>query len=173
MTSQTSDADDSLFARERLAGYDPAIVEARVLLVGAGALGSALALQLSMWGFRRGAVIDPDVYEMSNATRVPDFPWERVRAGETVAKAEHVARGWGARVNAATGNAEINAEVGYLQECPAECWNAADVVLGAVDHPRARFDLVQIARRYGKPVAVARRHAATRGSRLPDRHPLR
>jgi molybdopterin/thiamine biosynthesis adenylyltransferase len=146
MTDSTNQ-EDGAFAREALAGYSPEILATPLVLLGAGALGSALASQLAMWGFTSATVVDADVYELSNATRVHDFPYARVAAGEHVAKAEHVAAGWRARLFAAGSVGAIDAHEGWLQELAGPRWRG--VVLAAVDHPRARFDAVQLARRYG------------------------
>lgn len=156
--------DDGRFSRERLAGYTPEILARRLLVVGAGALGEAIALQLSMWGFARATVVDFDAYEPSNATRVLDFPHAAVRAGAIVRKSEHVVARWADRLEAsATAAADVRAVVGYAQElAPAE-WLEADVVLGAVDHPRARFDVAMLARRYDQPLLMGGFDALSRG----------
>jgi molybdopterin/thiamine biosynthesis adenylyltransferase len=140
------------FARERLAGYAPDILDRRVLLVGAGALGSALASLLAMWGFHRATVVDPDQYEWSNATRTLDFPWRRVQAGKPAFKAAEVARHWRRRVRHRVPRPEIRAVVGFSEELPPEVWAQADVVLCAVDHPRARHDVAMLAKRHRKPL---------------------
>lgn len=144
----------SPFARERLAGYRESMLDEPIVLFGAGALGSALATQLSMWGFSRATVVDPDTYEMSNATRVVDFPYRRVRSGEAVAKAHHVAGRWRERLADAdpSGRPSIEGAQCWLQELPGDRWSG--VVLAAVDHPRARMDAVRTARRYGLPTIM-------------------
>lgn len=142
----------AIFSRERLAGYTPEMLDTRLLILGAGALGSALAMQLSMWGFRRVTVVDFDDYEISNATRVFDFPHRAVARGERVNKASHLAATLRRRIRGLCMQPfEIASVNGYAQELAPSIWRSADVVLGAVDHPRARFDCARIARRYGRP----------------------
>src|SRR5262249_26522477 len=115
------------FSRERAAGYSEAILDRAILLVGAGALGGALASQLAMWGFRRATVVDFDTYEMSNAARVLDFPYERIRRGEMVFKAEELARTWRCRLERSGLDAtEIHGVVGFAQELAPALWRAAD-----------------------------------------------
>jgi len=151
---ELTDDERSPFARERLAGYRESMLAQPIVLLGAGALGSALASQLSMWGFSRATVVDPDAYELSNATRVADFPYREVRAGEAVSKARHVAARWRQRLTEAdpAAHPSIEAATCWLQELPAEHWSG--VVLAAVDHPRARMDAVRTARRYGLPAIM-------------------
>jgi hypothetical protein len=161
------------FSRERLAGYDEGLVDRRLLILGAGALGDALSIQLSMWGFSRATIVDFDAYEASNATRVLDFPHARVRAGEHVHKAEHVAERWRARLDAAgLASGEIGCVVGYAQEVAPAAWSSADVVVAAVDHPRARHDVAVLARRYGKPVVMGGFDAASRALSI-EQYPAR
>lgn len=140
------------FSRERLAGYRPEMLESRLLLLGAGALGASIAIQLSMWGFRSATIVDFDTFDMSNATRVLDFPFGSIRRGATVGKAKHLAARWRQRLReTSVKGIEIRAIEGYAQELPPHLWREADVIIGAVDHPRARFDCARLARRYGKP----------------------
>jgi len=147
-------ADDHRFSREALAGYPDAILGHRLLLVGAGAVGDAIARQLAMWGFGQCTVIDPDSYELSNATRVLDFPHAAVRAGRRVGKADHVAACWRARLEAAGLAGQIDSWTGWAQEAPARLFREAALVISAVDHPRARLDVALLARRYGRPLVT-------------------
>ncbi len=138
------------FAREQLAGYPPHILTTRLLVAGAGALGSSLAALLAMWGFHRAILVDPDTYELTNAARTLDFPWRRVQAGQPVSKACELARHWRRRVQQRSLPVEITGLLGYSEELPQLIWQQAEVVLCAVDHPRARHDVAMLAKRYGK-----------------------
>jgi molybdopterin/thiamine biosynthesis adenylyltransferase len=148
-------ADSARFSRERLAGYSEEMLQRRLLLVGAGALGDALAELGMKWGFRQALIVDCDRYEQSNATRVLDFPYEKVRRGVAAYKALEVALAWRRRLaRAGIECAGVGGRVGFGQEIPPWAWLQADVVLCAVDHVRARRDVAMLARRYGKPVVM-------------------
>lgn len=151
----SSSVKSARLSRERLAGYGEEMLGRRIVLLGAGALGDALAVQLAMWGFSRALIVDCDSYEMSNAARVLDFPYARVRAGEIVWKAEDVASRWRTRLDAAgIAPNDVRGEVGFAQEVDPKAWRDADVVVAALDHPRARLDAARLARRYGKPIVL-------------------
>jgi molybdopterin/thiamine biosynthesis adenylyltransferase len=140
------------FSREQLAGYNRDMLGSHILVLGAGALGSALVTQLSMWGFFSALIVDFDTYDISNATRVLDFPYRSVLSGKQVGKAGHLASIWRRRLRSmGVESHDVRAHNTFAQELPPSEWKKADLVLGAVDHPRARFDCARIARRYGKP----------------------
>ena len=65
----------SLLSRERAAGYESERLAAmRVLLVGVGALGQNVGLNLALAQVGSLCVIDLDQFETHNATRSPCFP---------------------------------------------------------------------------------------------------
>ena len=67
--------DDKFFSRERAAGYDPAILNrATVLLVGTGALGQVIAMNLALSQVGTLLLVDLDQWERHNATRSIFFP---------------------------------------------------------------------------------------------------
>ena len=143
---------DGFFARERLAGYSSRMLDTPLLILGAGAGGNELALTLTQWGFRRATIVDFDAYELSNATRTLDFPYERVAGGRPVYKARETARSWRRRLRRRGVEPEIDAVVDFAQALPPRVWERAGVVLGCVDHPRARYDIAALARLHGLPL---------------------
>jgi len=67
--------DHDIHSRSRLAGYDPEkLFSARVLIVGAGALGQNLALDLALAGIGEISIVDFDLFEPHNVTRSPLYP---------------------------------------------------------------------------------------------------
>jgi len=84
-----------LDSRSRLAGYDPQrLLSARLLIVGAGAIGQNLALDLALSGVGEIWIVDFDEFEPHNATRSPLFPtpaesarWGRMKAPAVARKA--------------------------------------------------------------------------------------
>lgn len=161
-TAPLASAASERFARERLAGYSEQMLGTRLLVIGAGAVGAALTQQLAMWGFHCGRVVDHDAYETSNAARTLDFPWEAVHAGQTAYKAVEVAAHWRRRVAPWFDEVDVEPVLAFAQELPPSHWREADVVLAAVDHPRARYDVVAWARRYGRPVIMGGLDALSR-----------
>lgn len=151
-------------AREQLLGYDEDLLDCRVLLVGAGAVGGAVAQILAMWGFRRATVVDHDHFEPSNAARVTDFPFAEVASGAAVSKARHTAARWRERLVAAGETAEgIVGLKHYAQELDPRHWREADLAISVVDHPRARYDVARLARRYDVPLVTGGFDGEARG----------
>jgi molybdopterin/thiamine biosynthesis adenylyltransferase len=65
----------AIFSRERLAGYNPEVLHpAKVCIVGLGALGENLALNLALSGIGELRLVDFDEFEGHNRTRSPLFP---------------------------------------------------------------------------------------------------
>jgi len=62
-------------SRSRLAGYSAEVMEsATVLVVGCGALGQNIVLDLALAGLGRLVVVDFDVFADHNLTRSPLYP---------------------------------------------------------------------------------------------------
>ena len=136
-----------LQSRAKLAGYDPAVLEAaRVLVVGAGALGQNLLQDLALSGVGQLAVVDPDAFEPHNATRSPYFA-----AGE--AKAPAVARGVRRAMTATRPRVLVGESPVQQVGDAAIAW--ADVVCAAVDNARARAWLAERCRVAGTPLVEA------------------
>jgi molybdopterin/thiamine biosynthesis adenylyltransferase len=83
----------SVHSRARRAGYDPSILaRSCVLIVGAGALGQNVALDLALSGVRELRIVDGDVFEDHNRSRSPLHPRRGSYAhGEVLPKAYCVA----------------------------------------------------------------------------------
>lgn len=84
------ETNDKVFSRERLAGYDPELMNrSTVLIVGSGALGQNTAMNLALSGVGEIRIVDKDVFEEHNRTRSPAFPLpeEEIRYGRDKARA--------------------------------------------------------------------------------------
>jgi len=82
-----------LHSRSRLAGYQPELLfNAVVLIVGAGALGQNLALDLALAGVGELEIVDFDSFEAHNATRSPLYPTAAEQARWGCEKAPVVSR---------------------------------------------------------------------------------
>jgi molybdopterin/thiamine biosynthesis adenylyltransferase len=138
-------------SRSRLAGYDPELLhQARVVVVGLGALGQNAAQNLALSGVGNLLFVDFDAFEPHNATRSPFYPTaiEIDRFG--LQKSATVSR----RVLAAS--TAPNPQVYFLDDL-VQCvgdgavrW--ANVVVSAVDSVNARAWLAERCRIHGKPL---------------------
>ena len=139
-----------VLSRERLAGYDPARLErASALLVGAGAAGCNLALDLALSGVGELRVVDFDHVEASNVSRAPLFKRERLTGGRLRHKAREIAQGF-------LSFSLASAPVARFATAPIEAlglgaFRGVDVVISAVDSFRVRAWLSDAARRCGIP----------------------
>ena len=143
---------DNYMSRERAAGYDPnRLQETRVLLVGAGALGQNLGLNLALSQVGRVAVVDFDEFEGHNATRSPCFPspYERRRWGNSkaavVAKKLRKLASWSEWPHVMFGT-------GPIQQFGDSFFHDATVVLSAVDSNTARAYIAGMCRKHRKPL---------------------
>lgn len=85
--------ENDIHSRSRLAGYTPEILfNSRVLIIGAGALGQNLALNLALAGVGEINIVDFDAFEAHNATRSPLYPTVKEQDDWGKAKAKVVAR---------------------------------------------------------------------------------
>lgn len=163
--------DATFLSRERLAGYEPdALDRARIVVVGAGALGQNAVLALALSGVRTLVVVDPDAFEDSNRTRSPYY-----QAG--AAKARAVAEGF---LRTATHpDPEAYFHVGLVQEVGdllagglAAAWFPTAIV-SAVDSNRARTYLAQLGRRFAVPLVEAGFDGADIGVSVVSNNPYR
>lgn len=133
-------ATDDPFSRERAAGYDPTLLStAKVLLVGAGALGQNLALDLALSGVGTLAVVDFDHFEEHNITRSPLFPTPLEQARLGLGKAVTVAHAL--RRLATAPNAHVLYSTHPVQTLGLGVFAQFDVVVSAVDSDLARAHL--------------------------------
>ena len=122
----------------------PLLREARLLVVGAGALGNEILKNLALLGLGHVVVIDMDRVELSNLTRSVLLR----EADEGQPKAEAIARGAraiypGLNVHPITGNLLADVGLGYFR------W--AQIVLGALDNREARVFVNSACARVGRP----------------------
>jgi len=130
---------------EKVEWWDqPRLRNARVLVVGAGALGNEVIKNFALLGIGHVAIADMDMIEISNLTRSPLF--RESDAGKP--KAECAARA--ARdlypdidARALVGNITADLGLGWVRR--------ADVVVGALDNREARVFINSVCARVGKP----------------------
>jgi adenylyltransferase/sulfurtransferase len=137
---------DERFARfERIQWWDQSrLSRARILVVGAGALGNEVIKNLSLLGAGNLVIVDRDHVERSNLSRSVLFR----SADEGQPKASVAARAAaeiypGLRVRAVTANVLAEVGLGYFR------W--ADVVVGALDNREARVFVNSSCARLGRP----------------------
>jgi adenylyltransferase/sulfurtransferase len=139
---------------------------ARVGVVGAGGLGSAVLIYLTAAGFRRITLIDRDRVELSNLNRQV-LHWDRDIGRAKVESAAEKLRGMDPLMDLKVHSLEIgpgNAD---------ELLQDVDGVIDALDNFESRFLLNEYARRHGIPLF----HGAVWGFEgrattiLPDRGP--
>ena len=138
---------DYLWARHLLAwGIEgqKRIRSATVLLAGAGAIGNEVAKNLAMLGIGRLFMVDRDIVELSNISRMIFF--DRPSLGKN--KAEVLAR----NVHRRYPIVETAAYRGNLEDMPLKIYLDSDVILSGLDNVISRFYLSQIARKYSIPL---------------------
>jgi len=106
------------------------IARARVVVVGAGAVGNEVAKNLALVGVGRLTLVDPDVVEPSNLNRCIFF-----RERDVGRKKVHVAR---RALRAAAPGLEVAAWARPIQAAPDGVWDA-DLVALCVDDEFARY----------------------------------
>lgn len=137
---------DGRFARfERIQWWDQSrLSQARVLVVGAGALGNEVIKNLSLLGVGHLVVADMDRVELSNLSRSVLFRGSdegRLKVECAVAAARSIYPEIDAR--AIQGNVLVDLGLGYVR------W--ADVIVGALDNREARLWVNQACAMLGKP----------------------
>lgn len=141
-----ADLEEDRFSRLRLLPWwrQGVIEAARVLVVGAGALGNEILKNLALLGFRDVLVVDLDSVEASNLSRGVLFRQEDV--GQ--AKADVAARA----VRALYPGCRIRGlQANVLQDIGLGVFDWADVILGGLDNREARLFLNRSAWKLGKP----------------------
>lgn len=143
---------DMFFSRERAAGYEPTVLEkACVLLIGTGALGQNIALNLSMSQIGTLLLIDLDRWELHNATRSVFFPsssdkkrWGEYKSAIVAQKIKQIVT-WSNKPHVLYATRPIQA----LGDAP---FRNATVVISAVDNQAARDYIGFKAARFGIPL---------------------
>lgn len=140
-------ADQDPYDRSRRIGWLDLdrVFAARVLVLGAGALGNEVGKDLALSGFRRMTVVDMDQVVGSNLTRCLFFTKEHARAGAD--KARVVAEG----IESLSPDARARAVVGDLESLPDSFYEGFDIVLGCLDNIAARVGANARAYRAGSP----------------------
>lgn len=139
-----------LHSRAVAAGYSPTVLDAaRVLVVGAGALGQNLLVDLALSGVRDLRIVDADRFEPHNATRSPLFDRRAVARDPDPSKARLCANTL-ARL-ATHPRAEIRYADCWIQDLGDAAFEGIDVVVSAVDSVRARLYLARAAMAAGLP----------------------
>jgi molybdopterin/thiamine biosynthesis adenylyltransferase len=141
----TRDREDR-FARFRLIGWwDQArLAAAKVLVIGAGALGNEIVKNLALLGVGRVLVADRDRIELSNLSRSVLFREEDCGRGKALVASARARELFPAmRVQSFEGNVVYDLGLGVYR------W--ADVILAGLDNREARVAINQSAAKVGKP----------------------
>jgi len=109
------------------------VFRAKVLVVGAGALGNEVAKNLALSGFKKIAIVDMDKVVESNLNRCIFFTNEDVHRQSN--KAEAVARG----VRALSSDSEPRAVVRRIEDVPDGEFAEHDLVMGCLDNIQSRM----------------------------------
>ena len=136
---------DDRFARFRLISWwdQPRLAEAKVLVIGAGALGNEIVKNLALLGVGRVFVADRDRIENSNLSRSVLFREADCGRPKAEVAAERAAEIYpGIRVRPFTGNVVYDLGLGVYR------W--ADVILGGLDNREARVAINLASARAGK-----------------------
>jgi molybdopterin/thiamine biosynthesis adenylyltransferase len=118
--------------------------EAKLLVVGAGALGNEIVKNLALFGAGHAVVADKDRIEASNLSRSVLFRERdcgRAKADVACDAAREIYPGFGAR--------PLNADVTYAVGLGLFRW--ADVVIGALDNREARLAISRFCNLVGRP----------------------
>jgi molybdopterin/thiamine biosynthesis adenylyltransferase len=141
-----AEQEEDRFSRLRLIPWwdQKKIEAARVLVIGAGALGNEILKNLALLGFVHVVVVDLDRIETSNLSRSALFRTTDVGSS----KAEAIARGYldllpEAKVQPIVGN--------VMQDCGLGLFAWADVILAGLDNREARLWINRAAWKVGRP----------------------
>jgi adenylyltransferase/sulfurtransferase len=139
-------------SRARLAGYDPTVLaSASVLVVGAGALGQNVALDLALSGVRELRIVDGDLFEWHNRTRSPLHPRRgSYEPGAPLPKASCVARELG--LIHVDDQALVRAADTWIEELGLAAFDGVDVIAACVDALSARAYLARVATYLNLPI---------------------
>lgn len=138
--------EEDRFSRFRLIHWwnQERIASARVLVVGAGALGNEILKNLALLGFRQILVADLDRIEVSNLSRSVLYRESDIGRDKAEAAAEAVRALYpGATVH--------GLRVNVMQQLGLGAFDWADVILGGLDNREARLFLNRSSWKMGKP----------------------
>ncbi len=140
------DVAEDRFSRLRILSWwnQQRIGQARILVVGAGALGNEILKNLALLGFRQVVVVDLDRIETSNLSRGVLFRPGDVGRPKAEVAAEAVRNLYAdSKIHAIRANVVQQIGLGFFD------W--ADVILGGLDNREARLFLNRSAWKMGKP----------------------
>lgn len=134
-----------IHSRARRAGYEPKVLERScVLVVGAGALGQNVALDLALTGVGSIRIVDGDEFEEHNRTRSPMYPRQGTYVpGEPLPKASNVGREL--RALHVDEKARILVADTWIEELGLGAFHGVDVIAACVDSLAARSYLARVA----------------------------
>jgi molybdopterin/thiamine biosynthesis adenylyltransferase len=127
--------DDDVYDRSKRIGWLDlkAVSNAKVLMVGAGALGNEVAKDLALSGFRRITIVDMDHVVVSNLNRCLFF--SREDAKKKRKKADVIAEG----IRGLAEGTIPEAVVGRIQDLPSRTFKDHAIVLGCLDNVDGRI----------------------------------
>ncbi|MEO8662025.1 MAG: ThiF family adenylyltransferase [Bryobacteraceae bacterium] len=142
----SNDISEDRFSRLRLLGWwdQERIRKARVLVVGAGALGNEILKNLALLGFERVVVVDLDSIEASNLSRTVLYRDSDIGRG----KAAAASAAFQAIYNKATVQ-PLRANI--LFDVGLGLFDWADIILAGLDNREARLWINRCAWKVGKP----------------------
>ena len=138
---------DYIWARHLIAWGDEGqrrIRSATVLLAGAGAIGNEVAKNLSMLGLGRLFIVDRDVVELSNVSRMIFFETSDLGKNKAEVLAENVHKKYPF--------VETFAYRGDLESMPLKLFLDSEVIVSGLDNLVSRIYLSQISRKYSIPL---------------------
>ena len=138
---------DYIWARHLIAWGDEGqrrIRSATVLLAGAGAIGNEVAKNLSMLGLGRLFIVDRDVVELSNISRMIFFEASDLGKNKAEVLAENVHKKYPF--------VETSAYRGDLESMPLKLFLDSEVIVSGLDNLVSRIYLSQISRKYSIPL---------------------
>jgi adenylyltransferase/sulfurtransferase len=141
-----AEVEEDRFSRLRLIPWwDQAKIQsAKVLVVGAGALGNEVLKNLALLGFLNIVVVDLDSIETSNLSRSVLF-----RASDVgLSKAAAIARGYNDLLPEATVRPMV---ANVIQDCGLGLFSWADVILAGLDNREARLWINRAAWKVNRP----------------------
>jgi len=141
-----AELDEDRFSRLRLIPWwDQAKIQsAKVLVVGAGALGNEVLKNLALLGFLKIVVVDLDFIETSNLSRSVLF-----RASDVgLSKAAAIARGYNDLLPEATVRPMV---ANVMQDCGLGLFAWADIILAGLDNREARLWINRAAWKVNRP----------------------
>jgi molybdopterin/thiamine biosynthesis adenylyltransferase len=120
------------------------IREANVLLVGAGAIGNEVAKNLAMLGIGRIGIVDSDIIELSNTSRMVFFDRNSVGRPKADALADAIKRKYP--------HTCTDAYQSKLENIPLATYLNADVIACGLDNALSRIFLSTVGSKYGIPI---------------------